>query len=132
MLPAAAMIEIAGAAARQIKATETVTLRRIRLHGPCLLTPERPLWFETIYRADRRTIELANRDIDDTNWRPMATVELSDDIQSDIFDADALAAARARCTESFTGEECYAYCTQLGLQYGNRFRGIQRRRATRR
>jgi acyl transferase domain-containing protein/NADP-dependent 3-hydroxy acid dehydrogenase YdfG/acyl carrier protein len=125
MLPAAAMIEIAGAAARQIKANQTVTLRHLRLHGPCLLVPERPLWFETSYRADRRTIELASRDVDETKWRPLATVELSDDIESEILDPDALAAARARCTESFTGEACYDYCEQLGLQYEKRFRGIQ-------
>ncbi len=125
VLPAAAMIEIAAEAARQIKSNETVSLQRIRLLGPCLLSPERPLRFQTTYRADRRLIELANRDIDDTTWRPMLSAQLSDDIHSEIFDPHALASARTACTETFTGKACYDYCKRLGLQYGDRFRGIQ-------
>ncbi len=125
MLPAAAMFEVALAAARQIKSGDPVTLRNARLQGPCLLEQDRPVQLQTIWRSDRRMLELASRDVDETTWQSLLTIDLGDDAGGDIFDPGALAAARERCEEPFTGEACYAWCENIGLRYGPRYRGLQ-------
>ena len=125
MLPAAAMIEIASEAAKQIKSSRSITLHRIQLQGACVLDSEKPLNLQTDYSPDRRMLQLSARNVDETTWQPLMSAEISDDIQSEIFDPSALWSARAACDESFTAAECYDYCDQIGLQYSQRFRGIQ-------
>ncbi|MEM1068261.1 MAG: SDR family NAD(P)-dependent oxidoreductase [Planctomycetota bacterium] len=125
MLPAAAMIEIAGEAARQTRSGRSITLRRIQLHGACVLDPEKPLSVQTDYAPDRRLLQVAFRDVNESNWQPLMTAEVSDDIQSEVFDSAELLSARTTCDEPFYAADCYEYCEQIGLQYGERFRGIQ-------
>ena len=126
MLPAAAMIEMAAEAARQIKHSEEFTLQRLRLQNPCVLVADRPQHLETVYRADRRSIEIAARDSDDSDWQSLMSVDVSDDVKGHEWNPESLAEADVACDEEFTAERCYAYCQRLGLEYGSRFQGIVR------
>ena len=124
MFPAAGMMEIFAAAARQIKESDSVVLQRLQLVSPCILDEARPRHFETTFYPERRMLELACREVDESQWQPMAKVFVSDDAKGDDYDASALAAANERCGEAYDQERLYAYCERLGLQYESRFRGI--------
>tara|TARA_R110002049_G_scaffold4601_6_gene32873 strand:+ start:59422 stop:66123 length:6702 start_codon:yes stop_codon:yes gene_type:complete len=124
MLPAAAMIEMSAEAARQVTGSESISLQNLQLQNPCMLSPQRGQHFETVYRADRRSLEVATRPSDESNWTPLATVEISGDTGLLDWSPELLAAGDAACDEPFTAERCYAYCQRLGLEYGNRFQGI--------
>ena len=124
MLPAAAMIEMAAEVARQITHSDCVTLERLQLRNPCLLTADRPQHFETVYRDDRRSVEIAARSSDDSHWLPLATVNISGDLDLHDWNPERLADADVTCQETYTRDRCYAYCERLGLDYGKRFRGI--------
>lgn len=102
--PAAAMLETAFAAARELFRADTaqsasggdsgspsdqaqaldadqlalpIHLRHIRLHHPCVLSEERPQWIETCYDSERRQIGLSFRACDEPNWSPLVTLALS-------------------------------------------------------
>lgn len=126
MLPAAAMIEMAAAAARRVTEKESFTLQQMRLHHPCLLSADRPQFLETVYHRDRGRLEIAARQVDDSHWQSLATIHLSDHVCVEDWQPELLADATGRCEQSFTGDQCYAYCKRLGLDYGRRFRGIVR------
>ena len=126
MLPAAAMIEMAAAASCQIKSTDSIVLQRVRMLGPCMLSDDRPQRIETVYRADRRSIELSCSTIGESNWQPIAVAQLSDDVVDEPFDGDSLESARVLCTETVSADRVYEYCAKLGLDYGETFRGIVR------
>lgn len=118
--PAAAMIETALCAATEIQ-QKPVQLDRVQLHTPCLLADGRPQWIETLYRADRRQIEMYCRATDDDQWNPLLTTTLSS-LHTDEGEAYEYPPQDA---ESFDGPRLYAYCKQLGLEYGPQFRGVR-------
>lgn len=126
MLPAAAMIEMVAAAASRVADKDSFTLEKMRLHHPCLLSADRPQFLETVYHRDRGRLEIAARQVDDSNWQSLATVQVSDHVCTEDWQAELLAVAIEQCRQSFTGDQCYAYCKRLGLDYGRRFRGIVR------
>ncbi len=126
MLPAAAMIEMAAEAARQVTHADSFTLERLQLQNPNLLTPDRPQHFETVYRADRRSISISARPMNDSSWLTLATVNVSGDTAHFDWDPESLADADEACADPFTRDRCYAYCKRLGLDYGKRFQGILR------
>jgi len=124
LLPAAAMIEMLTAAARQIKESDSVVLRRLRLLGPCILSDDRPRHVETTFRDDRRSLALACREVGESNWQDLAIVDASDYLDSKPWNCDELDKAKSRCNEVFSSQRLYEYCQRLGLQYEKRFQGI--------
>jgi len=124
MLPAAAIIEMAAAAARQITQQDEFTLERLSLKNPCILTADRPQHLETVYHHDRKRIEIAARETEESHWQDLATVQISEHACLEDWDPEALATAEQRCRKTFKRQQCYAYCERLGLDYGPRFQGI--------
>ena len=125
VLPAAAMLETALAAARQVKPSETTTLRRVQFHQACLLNEDTPLHLETSYNADRRRVSLSVREVDGSDWSTLAHAELLDEPAPLVPLSQSLAEVESRCETKIDGEICYRYCAELGLDYGPEFQGIQ-------
>jgi acyl transferase domain-containing protein/NAD(P)-dependent dehydrogenase (short-subunit alcohol dehydrogenase family)/aryl carrier-like protein len=137
--PAAAMLETAIAATRQIDQLQgsestQVNLQRLRLHNPCLLSDEQPQWIETRWIQDRRVLTMANRNCrlpagaERPEWSALATVGVSHQPSTTPAQPDQTAlwnSARQRCSQHFTAQSLYAYCQELGLQYGDRFQAVK-------
>ncbi len=124
VLPAAAMIESALAAARQLETTSTATLGRFRFLRPCVLSDGNALRLETAYDAERRQLRMAWRETDDDAWQSLAVVEVMHDDIAGTPMAGSPTEVRSRCTEWFDAERCYAFCERLGLAYGAEYRGL--------
>lgn len=126
--PAAAIIESAIAAARLVNPTQTARLRQLRLLAPCVLADDRPQWIETAYDSQRRQLTFAFREAEQSEWRSLATVEISSQPVSAVVNPHAtqtrLKEIEHRCTERFQAARVYAYCADLGLHYGKDFQGI--------
>ncbi len=126
--PAAAIIESAIAAARLVNPIQTARLRQLRLLAPCVLGDDRPQWIETAYDSQRRQLTIAFREAEKTEWRSLATVEISSQPVSTVANPHAtqtlLKEIEHRCRERFQAERVYAYCAELGLHYGKKFQGI--------
>lgn len=137
--PAAAMLETAVAAARQISQIQgidnsQVHLQRLRLHNPCLLSDEQPQWIETRWNQDRRLLTLANRNCrlsagaERPEWSALASVGVSHQPSMTLAQSDYAAMwnlARQRCSQHFTAQSLYDYCQKLGLQYGAQFQAVK-------
>ena len=121
--PAAAIIESALTATSQLSSSssESVQLDRLRFLNPCVLTDGRAQWIETFYRADRRHLEMQFRTTEDDEWMPLFTAEVSSLDDTPHFRSSY----DEQYSESFDGPRLYAYCKQLGLEYGPLFRGVQ-------
>ncbi len=131
--PAAAYLEAAIAAARQLAGPETTAIRlqRLQLKQACLHDETSARWMECRYRSDRRSLSFAHRGVDDNDWTELASITIATETGEIQPLEHVLAEARSRCPEIFTRDRLYSYCNQLGLDYGERFRGIshgQRRR----
>ncbi|MEO1528686.1 MAG: type I polyketide synthase [Planctomycetota bacterium] len=124
VLPAAAMIEIAAAAARQIGEQETVSLRDFQLQQPCLLQDPSARRIQTTYRADRRQLELACSGTEESDWNPLATCEVAGQTWVRFSDNEVLRQRRPLLTEDVSAERLYNHCEELGLRYGREFRGV--------
>ena len=124
--PAAAFVEAALAAARRLSGPEpaTLRLRRLQLHKACIHSEDAPQWIECQFRPDRRTLTFSQRGVDDGDWNELATVGVVTDPETAAWPTESLAAVRRRCTEPFDRRRLYAYCTQLGLSYGDQFQGL--------
>jgi acyl transferase domain-containing protein/NADPH-dependent curcumin reductase CurA/acyl carrier protein len=118
--PAAAIIESALCAARIVQESNHVQLDRLRLLSPLVLSEGRPQWIETQYRRDRRQLEMHFRATDDDQWIPMMSSQVSSLHRDDID----LCQYPNEYQETFDGQRMYAYCKQLGLEYGPQFRGV--------
>ncbi len=132
VLPAAAIVEAAIAAAKLINESPTARLRQLRLRAPCVLADDRPQWIETSYDRERRRLSMAFRETEQTDWSYLATVEvcsqpIEPSHQKWVFN-EFLQSVEARCSEEFDASRVYEYCQQLGLNYGTDFRGIVRGR----
>ncbi len=121
LYPAAAIIESALAAACIVRDAHHVQLDRIQLLNPLLLAEGRPQWVEAIYREDRRMLEMHFRSTDDDQWSPL----MSAHIGTLHFDDAQLCQHPNEYADSFDGQKLYAYCKQLGLEYGPRFRCVR-------
>ncbi len=120
--PAAAILESACAAVRQLTSATSVQLDRLRFLNPCTLTDGRAQWIETNYRDDRRTLEMQFRNTDDDEWMPLFSAEVSS-----LTDVSQLSkkSFKQHYPETFEAARLYAYCKLLGLEYGPIFRGVQ-------
>ncbi|MCA9126961.1 MAG: SDR family NAD(P)-dependent oxidoreductase [Planctomycetales bacterium] len=126
LYPVAAMIESAIAAAISQSDTSVARLQRLRLHNPCVLDDVHSQTIQTTYDEERRQLRLAFRESESTQWRPLATTEVSAYAQppKDINAHTALRDARARCDQTFESGQLYDYCQQTGLHYGPEFRSV--------
>ncbi|MGI9471022.1 MAG: SDR family NAD(P)-dependent oxidoreductase, partial [Rubripirellula sp.] len=124
VLPAAAMVEIALTAARKVKEAKSVTLRRVQFNQACLLSDETPLHLETQYNADRRQIKLSVREVEGGQWSSLASAEVLDAPAELNAIATSLDDVKRRCTSEIDPDVCYGYCAELGLDYGEEFRGL--------
>ena len=124
VLPAAAMLEAALTAAREVKQTKTTTLRRVQFLQACLLNDESPLHLETAYLADRREIKLSIREVEAGEWSALCAAEVLEAPVPLPPLERSLDSVRSRCTEVIDPEVCYRYCADLGLDYGEAFQGL--------
>ncbi len=128
--PAAAMLEGAIAASRQIHDSDQVRLEQVQLHKPCILAADDPHWIETSYDAARMQLQLAVRSCNESEWQSLATLRPSADrpasarILEEQFSKE-LDGIRSRCSDAFDRNRLYDYCADLGLKYGSRFQGIE-------
>ncbi len=127
--PAAAYIDAAIAAAAQLTGSDAgldpggVRLRRLQLLKACIHDETAPRWMECHHRADRRSLSFVQRGVDDSDWTEVACVGIA--TSSPIAPAATdEAAIRDRCTEAFDRDRLYAYCSRLGLHYGEAFQGM--------
>jgi acyl transferase domain-containing protein/NADPH:quinone reductase-like Zn-dependent oxidoreductase/acyl carrier protein len=137
--PAAAILETALAAVRASNqdaqtqpALTALHLQRVRLHQPCVLGDNHPQWIQTNLDPQRRQLQLNFRPCDESQWSPLATLELSAQptlaLQAKLETqfADRVSQVRARCTDYFDAHRLYDHCRQIGLQYGQAFQGVVR------
>lgn len=129
MMPAAAMLEFAVAAGAVVGQTDTVSLRRFRLQNPCLLADDVPVRVQIDYQSHRRQISLSASGVENSNWQPLAIVDLSgvagvESPAATMKLREPLDAVRKRLTEYVSTDRLYNHCEYLGLNYGPRFRGV--------
>ena len=126
MFPAAGMIEVAIAAARQLRESSAVALERVRFHRPCLLDDDSAVRLETSFHPDRRRLELSMRSVNEPDWSSLASATVGDVGMAAPLEDAAVERVIARRDRSFVSDECYDYCRRLGLDYGDSFRGLVR------
>lgn len=121
--PAAAIIESAIAAARQLSSSNTVQLDRLRFLNPCALADGRAQWIETTFQSDRRHLEMHFRTTEDDDWTPLFATEVSSCSDAALLSKQMI---EKQYQEAFDGPRLYDYCKRLGLEYGPQFCGVQR------
>lgn len=128
--PAAAFLEAALAAARDLAgdATGAIRLERLTLKQACIHDEASARWMECRYRPDRRSLSFADRGTDDSDWTELASLTIASETAAPAPLTTSLASARDRCDEVFVADRLYHYCDRLGLEYGEQFRGITRGR----
>ena len=124
--PAAGFLEAAIAAAGELAADAdaAVRLERLVLQQACLHDEAAPRWLACSHRPDRRSLSFAHRGVDDSDWSELARVTIATATSVVPPLAEELDEVGRRCGEAFTGDRLYAYCRQLGLDYGDQFRGL--------
>jgi acyl transferase domain-containing protein/aryl carrier-like protein len=127
IMPAAAYLELAFAAAREAFGAVGCELRDVKFANPCFLAPEEPLRLQTTFNPDASTVHVYTRPThSEREWTAHLTTALhprTAEADEPAFSSDAV---RARCPREFSHEECYAYMSRIGLDYGPMFRGIER------
>lgn len=123
VMPAATMLQFAAAAAKQVRQSESVSLRGFQLQNPCLLSDGTPIRLQVSYDEDRRRITLSNCGLDDSEWQDLAIAELSGTAATELRTMD-LESLRSGLSDSVSAERIYDHCERLGLNYGRRFRGV--------
>ncbi|TWT84022.1 Phthiocerol synthesis polyketide synthase type I PpsC [Planctomycetes bacterium CA13] len=128
LYPAAAMIETVLAAARIVarQSPETpaaIRLENMQLHQPLVLDNDRIVDVSTSYRSDRQRFEMRFKEQGSSDWHRLATVATSTDDRPILGTVD-VRSIQSRCDEPISEERCYDYCQLLGLNYGEKFRGV--------
>ena len=126
IMPAAAYLEIAFAAAREAFGAIGCELRDVAFANPCFLAADKPLRLKTTLDPDTGTILLHTHPVDgDDDW----TVHLTGTVDFRPAGPDEIGfsveAIRRRCPREYMHGACYDYLRKLGLDYGPAFRGIE-------
>ena len=127
IMPAAAYLEIAFAAAREAFGSIGCELRDVAFANPCFLAADKPLRLKTTLDPDTGAVQLHTHPVQgDDEW----TVHLTATVDFRPAGADefgfSVEAIRKRCPRDYTHGECYDYLRELGLDYGPAFMGIER------
>ncbi|MCA9140353.1 MAG: acyltransferase domain-containing protein, partial [Planctomycetales bacterium] len=123
VMPAATMLQFAVAAAKQVTQSESVSLRGFSLQNPCLLSDDTPIRLQVGFDKERRQINLATCGVDDSDWQPLATVDLASTTATGRRTDDPNDLQK-QLSDPVSAERVYAHCERLGLNYGRRFRGV--------
>jgi acyl transferase domain-containing protein len=127
IVPAAAFVELALAASREVFGSDASQVAEIRLQSACFPTAERALWLHTFYHRDDASVQVHSRPVDaEADWTVHATATLRSQPPPALETAIDLGAIRRRCPREFSREACYDYFQKLGLDYGPLYRGIER------
>ncbi len=145
LLPAAAAIETAMAAVRNVGSTtakqtgqpssDQIRLSRTQLHGALALPADSPLQIQTHFDPATGRIEIAagpvpavdtiGGDVLPKQLRRIATSHRrSPWSQPPRGTTVDLQAVQKRCTETFDRDGCYDYADLMGLNYGAAFQGV--------
>jgi acyl transferase domain-containing protein/aryl carrier-like protein len=127
IMPAAAYLELAFAAGREVFGALGCEVRDVQLANPCFLAPDRPLRLQTAFDHDSGAIRVHTHPVHgDREW----TLHLTAALHPRPAGADEAAIApdelRRRCPREFSRDQCYDYLREIGLDYGPMFRGIER------
>jgi len=128
IMPAAAYLELAFAAGREAFGAVGCELRDVQFANPCFLAPEEPLRLQTDFDPEERMVRIHTRPVQgDREWTVRLTAVLHTrplEVEADGggFSPEAI---RHRCRREFSRDQCYDYLTEIGLDYGLMFRGIQ-------
>ncbi|MEO1616255.1 MAG: SDR family NAD(P)-dependent oxidoreductase [Planctomycetota bacterium] len=139
VFPAAGMLTLALAAARRMgqastsqslqhsePTTECIPLRSFRLQSPCLFDQDRPIHLETRYAQDRNRLTLASRAVDESEWQPIATIDWSSERATEPLPfEEAKPADDHENLQTVSHDQLYRHCRDLGLHYGEGFRGVR-------
>jgi acyl transferase domain-containing protein/NADPH:quinone reductase-like Zn-dependent oxidoreductase/aryl carrier-like protein len=127
LLPAAGYLELAFAAACASFEAVGCELREVKLANPCFLATDRPLRLQTAFDPDSGIIHVHTHPVHgDKEWTLHLTASLhprSAGAEGVAIDMEGI---RGRCPREFSGDRCYAYLREIGLDYGPMFRGIER------
>src|SRR5262249_48069879 len=127
IMPAAAYLELAFAAAREAFGATGCEARDVKLANPCFLASDQPLWLQTSFDADAGTVQVHPRPLHgDHEWTSHLTGSLHPRPIAEDGAAFSTEAICLRCPREFSHDQCYDYLKKIGLDYGPMFRGIER------
>lgn len=126
ILPAAAVIEAARAAAEQVSAVAAVRLKNLRFDNPCYLDDSSSVTLCTAIETRQRELTMRFRHQGSDDWQQLATMTVGTATQATAALTDSITTVKARCPQQVDSLRCYRFFAHLGLPYGERFRGLQR------
>ncbi|WP_158222601.1 type I polyketide synthase [Rhodopirellula sp. MGV] len=124
VLPAAALLRLCIAVGEQVHPDDVVSIENFRMLGACMLSPDSPIRIQTKYDVHRRQVTITRSDIDQTDWTPIATADLSHSVvsrETENFQCKSVSTAHS---QPITADQLYGHCEDLGLNYDLRFRGV--------
>ncbi len=127
VLPGAAYVEMALAAAGECWGERACVVEDLALERPLLLAGERPVPLQLVCSEaapGRASVTVSSRDETTGAWQLHAGgwVRIA---TGSATAGEAPALIRARCQTQTSGEALYAELARQGLDYGPRFRGVQ-------
>jgi NADPH:quinone reductase-like Zn-dependent oxidoreductase len=127
IFPAAAFLEMAFAAAREVHGQIACQLEDVTLAQPCYLFADKPLQFRTSFDPDTAAVQIHGRDAQgEQEWTlHFRAVIRALTEQSDVS-RKPIAESRLRDNgRAYSSQECYDFLHKLGLDYGPAFQGIE-------
>jgi acyl transferase domain-containing protein/NADPH:quinone reductase-like Zn-dependent oxidoreductase/aryl carrier-like protein len=129
VFPATGYLEMALAAARELFGEGACRLEDVKLAKPCFLAADRPRRLRTVYHPEDAAVRIYSRTIDtDEEWTLHAHIVLRSGGRPASADPSRpYQAGPADCSrrDTFSREDCYRFCRQIGLDYGPLFQGIE-------
>jgi NADPH:quinone reductase-like Zn-dependent oxidoreductase/acyl carrier protein len=129
IMPAAAYLELAFAAAREAFGVVACELEDVHFANPCFLAPDDALRLQTSFDTNQGALQIHTRPAHvDRQWTVRLTAVLHRRTVTAAADRDLFSPVRAqeRCPRTFSRAECYEHLAAIGLDYGPMFRGIER------
>lgn len=126
VVPAAAFIEMALAAADQVFGADLIALESVSFRAALVLTDSADPRLRTTLRQDEGLVEIASYNPtagEEARWTVHATARLSP--RNARGAAPDLAAMRRECPRVIDRDECHERTAGMGFQYGPAFRAIE-------
>ncbi|SEC07707.1 Acyl transferase domain-containing protein [Rhizobiales bacterium GAS188] len=123
VFPAAALVEMAVAAARECRATDSILLEDVDFQSLCLLSDDEGQLLQLILDANETEFNIFSRSKDTDRWTSHARgkVRTHGDTALGTQDVESV---RRRCPTHMSQENVYRVLEQIGLRYGPGFRGV--------